>query len=78
MLWVPAERSLFVRTAEPLESATPTHPEILVPPSLNVTEPIGVPPADAVTFAVKVTESPYVLGLLLLVIAVAVIFLKCA
>ena len=78
MLWVPAERSLFGQVAEPLESVTLTHPEMLLPLSLNVTEPIGVPPADAVTFAVKVTGSPYVLGLLLLVTEVAVTFLKCA
>jgi hypothetical protein len=49
-------------------------------PSLNVTDPFGVPPKRAVTVAVSVTDCPYTDGLSEEISAVAVgaLFTTCA
>ena len=73
MLWVPAVRALVAHAAvrvSPLpESATALQPEIELPPSVKLTEPVGLLP---VTVAVKVTVDPAVDGLTELASAVDV------
>src|SRR5439155_20937412 len=63
MLWLPAPSVEIEQAAVLPLSVMPEHVPIAVPPSLNVTvpTPLGLPPV-AVTVAVNVTESPYVLG----------------
>jgi hypothetical protein len=59
--WLPAASEEVVKPAvAPLRGTVPS----VVAPSLNVTEPVGVPePPDFETVAVKVTDCPTVLGL---------------
>ena len=63
--------SAHTACAEPF-SATFVHPEISLPPSLNVIVPVGVPGADSFAVAVKVTICPTVEGLIEEVSAVVV------
>ena len=60
--WVPTASALVLNVAfpEPLRVPLPS----VVEPSLNVTLPVGVGPDPALTVAVKVTELPWVDGLL--------------
>ena len=48
--------------AAPLLNATPVQLDIALPASLNMTFPVGVPPPEDVTLAVKITELPNVDG----------------
>ena len=54
---LPAARPLVVQVTAPALSESALQPAIAVPLSLNVTVPVGVPPADA-TVAVKLNASP--------------------
>jgi hypothetical protein len=56
----PAESVEVVKVALPFRSSVPV--PRFVPPSLNVTVPVGMPDpvVEATTFAVKVTKFPYV------------------
>ncbi len=59
MEWDPTERA-DVENVAVLPDRVPV--PIVVPPSLNVTVPVGIPPVAA-TVAVRVTACPKVLGL---------------
>jgi len=59
MAWLPASRLEVVNEAEPELSVSVS---MVVPPSLKVTVPVGVP-YELVTVAVKVTLAPNVAGL---------------
>jgi hypothetical protein len=60
MEWEPAARVEVVKLALPLVSATVASTTV---PSLKVAEPVGVPPVDDFTVAVKVTRLPCFEGL---------------
>jgi len=69
---VPTERLLIGNVATPLPFMADV--PMVVAPSLNVTDPVGVPaPVTTVTVAVKVVDCPYVEGFTEEVRAVAVV-----
>ena len=61
-MWLPAVREEVIQVACPALKAALLHPEMALPPSLNVTVPVGAPVAE-VTLAVKVTLCPRLDGL---------------
>src|SRR5690349_16503902 len=72
IVWLAADKALVVNVAWPLPLTGPV--PIVLPPSWNVTVPVGVPALGkvAVTVAVKVTDSPNTVGLLLVATVVVV------
>jgi hypothetical protein len=58
--WLPIASVLTRQEAAPEPSASALQPVMVVPPSLKVTEPVGVPEVEA-TVAVKVKAAPKVL-----------------
>jgi hypothetical protein len=60
MVWVPAVRLLVVMVAAPLPLRVPV-PRVVLP-SVKVTVPVGVPPAEVIV-AVNVTDCPLTEGL---------------
>src|SRR5690348_7896002 len=61
MAWMPAASALVVQLATPAARVTDVQPPMGVPPSLKVTLPLPGPELP-VTFAVKVTDWPVVVG----------------